>query len=298
VNPAAIDLAPAGTDAFILSEGPVWHAASGTLVWVDIEAGAVLRGTLDDNDRVVDVRRTDLGEYVGCALPFDDQRTLVALTRCLAIIEADGSVTRGSELLPKRQRFNDGKVDPEGRLVVGSLSLEGDALDNVLLRLEADGSLTTIDDDLGLSNGLGWSPDGGTLYSADTARGVIFRRDYGPDTIGDREEFIVFDDGVWPDGMTVDAQGNLWVAIWGGSGVRVLGPDGVERTGAGARIDAPHSSSVAFAGPLLDRLVVTSASRDLDDAERAQWPDAGGLFVGRPQAQGLPSSTWREAPLP
>lgn len=298
MNAARIDLAPAGTDAFILSEGPVWHAASGTLVWVDIEAGAVLRGTLDDNDRIVDVRRTDLGEYVGCALPFDDQRTLVALTRCLAILEADGSVTRGSELLPARQRFNDGKVDPWGRLVVGSLSLEGDAQDNVLLRLEADGSLTTIDDDLGLSNGLGWSPDGGTLYSTDTDRGVIFRRDYGPDTIGDREEFIVFDEGVWPDGMTVDAQGALWVAIWGGAGLRVFGPDGMELAGAGAHVDAPHSSSAAFAGPLLDRLVVTSASRDLDDAERARWPNAGGLFVGRPGSRGLPSSTWLEAPLP
>ncbi|WP_044439936.1 SMP-30/gluconolactonase/LRE family protein [Agreia bicolorata] len=293
-----IDARPAGTPNYVLSEGPIWHAATETLVWVDIEAGLVLRGELDECGRVAVTRRTELGEYVGCAIPLDGDRILVALTHSLAIVGADGLVERGSELLPAHQRLNDGSIDPQGRLVVGSLSLSGDANDNVLLRLETTGELTVLDDDLGLSNGLGWSPNGAVFYSTDTAIRTIFRRSYGAETIGAREPFIVFDEGVYPDGLTVDASGRLWVAIWGGHGVRVFDDRGDELAELGVRIPAPHSSSVAFAGPALDQLVITSASRDLDGAERMRWPDAGGLFGARPDARGIPSTPWVKAPLP
>ena len=293
-----IDAQPAGTPNYVLSEGPVWHGASGTLVWVDIEAGLVLRGRLDEHGRITVTRRTELGEYVGCAIPLDDDRMLVALTRTLAIVDADGSVDRSAELLPEHQRLNDGSIDPQGRLVVGSLSLVGDARDNVLLRLEPTGALTILDDDLGLSNGLAWSPDGTVFYSTDTDAGTIYRRDYSAEAVGGREPFIVFDEGVHPDGLTVDASGLLWVAIWGGHAVRVFDDRGDELADLGARIPPPHSSSVAFAGTSLDQLVVTSASRDLDEAERMRWPDAGGLFSARSDVRGIAATSWVEAPLP
>lgn len=293
-----IDAHPAGTPAYVLSEGPVWHSATGELVWVDIEAGLVLRGSLDEPDAITVTRRIELGEYVGCALPFGDDRMLVALTRSLAIVAADGTVQRSAALLPSHQRFNDGAIDPQGRLVVGSLSLIGEAKDNVLLRLEATGELTVLDDDLGLSNGLGWSPDGTVFYSTDTATGTIFRRRYGAGAVGSREPFIAFADGIHPDGLAVDVSGRIWVAIWGGHGTRVFDEHGDEIDGLGVRIAAPHSSSVAFAGASLDRLVVTSASRDLDDDDRMRWPSSGGLFVARPDARGIPATQWIEAPLP
>lgn len=293
-----IDAQPAGTPNYVLSEGPVWHGPTATLVWVDIEAGLVLRGELDDRGHISVIRRTELGEYVGCAIPLDDDRMLVALTRRLAIVDADGSVDRGSELLPAHQRFNDGSIDPQGRLVVGSLALSGDANDNVLLRLETTGELTVLDDDLGLSNGLGWSPDGTVFYSTDTDARTIYRRSYGADVVGQREPFIVFDEGVNPDGLTIDAAGRLWVAIWGGHGIRVFDDRGDELADLGASIPPPHLSSVAFAGPALDQLVITSASRDLDEAERMRWPDAGGLFTAHPDARGLPATPWVETPLP
>jgi sugar lactone lactonase YvrE len=289
---------PAGTPSYVLSEGPVWHAASETLVWIDIEAGLVLRGELDERGHISVINRTELGEYVGCAIPLDDGRMLVALTRCLAIVHTDGSVTRSAELIPEHQRLNDGSIDPQGRLVVGSLTLSGDANDNVLLRLESTGELMVLERGLGLSNGLGWSPDGTVFYSTDTDAGTIYRRSYGAELVGEREPFIVFDEGVYPDGLTVDASGRLWVAIWGGHGVRVFDERGDELTDLGARIPPPHSSSVAFAGPALDRLVITSASRDLDDAERMRWPEAGGLFSAPSDARGLPATPWLEAPLP
>jgi sugar lactone lactonase YvrE len=297
-----ITASPADAGIYILSEGPVWDVETG-LFWVDIEAGAVLSAPIAGGGRnavaLGEVDRIELGEQVGCAIPIGAGRILVALRSQLGIVAADGTLTRGSVLLPEGQRFNDGAVDPQGRLLVGSLWLgDGGGNGNVLLRLENDGSLTTIDDDLGLSNGVGWSPDGATFYSTDTDAGIIYRRDYGPDALGTREVFLTFEDGTWPDGMTVDADGNLWVAIWGGGGVRVFGSDGMPRAGAGISIDAPHSSSVAFAGEALDTVVVTSASRDLDAAERAALPHAGGLFLARAGARGMAPTPWREVPLP
>lgn len=305
----SIAAVPALTDNYILSEGPVWDAASGKVSWVDLEAGSILSAPVSVDaggaPRIGAISRVDVGEYAGCAFPLDGGRILVALTRRLAIVEVDGSLTRGSELLPEGTRFNDGKIDPAGRLVVGSLSLgEGRGDTNVLLRLEFDGTITTLDDDLGLSNGLGWSPDGTVFYSTDTESRVIYRRDYDATSgdVGQRSVFLSFDgqpEGAeYPDGLTVDADGNLWVAFWGGSGVTVFAPDGSRRDDLGISIDAPHSSSVAFIGDDLDIAVVTSASRDLSAPEREQYPNAGGLFVAVPGARGQLATPWREVALP
>jgi sugar lactone lactonase YvrE len=292
-----IDATPAGTPTYVLSEGPVWDPDTARLTWVDIEAGAVLSAPVTA-EGIGAISRTDVGEQVGAALPLGDGRTLVALTRRLAILEVDGSLTRGSELLPEGHRFNDGTIDPQGRLLVGSLTLGESAGDDVLLRIEHDGSVTVLDDDLRLSNGLGFSPDGSVLYSADTESGVIHRRSYADAEHGPREPFVELEEGVFADGLTVDAVGRVWVAVWGGSGVRVFGADGSPVEGEGIRIDAPHSSSIAFVGEDLDIAVVTSASRDLSADERARHPHAGGLWIAQPGARGRAATRWVEGPLP
>ncbi|MDY0914052.1 SMP-30/gluconolactonase/LRE family protein [Rathayibacter festucae] len=292
-----IDATPAGTPAYVLSEGPVWDGETGRLTWVDIEAGAVLSAPLTA-DGLGAITRTDVGEQVGCALPLGDGRVLVALTRRLAILEVDGSLTRGSELLPEGHRFNDGSIDPQGRLVVGSLTLGESDGDDVLLRLEHDGAVTVLDHDLRLSNGLAWSPDGAVMYSVDTESGVIYRRPYLDGVNGPRETFLEPEEGVFIDGMTVDSEGRLWCSVWGGSGVRVYDAEGRRLEGEGIAIDAPHSSSIAFAGEALDVAVVSSASRDLSADERAAHPFAGGLWLARPGATGLPAPRWVETRLP
>ncbi|QHC57465.1 SMP-30/gluconolactonase/LRE family protein [Rathayibacter sp. VKM Ac-2760] len=288
---------PAGTPAYVLSEGPVWDAETGRLTWVDIEAGAVLSAPLTV-DGLGAITRSDVGEQVGCALPLGDGRVLVALTRRLAILEVDGSLTRGSELLPEGHRFNDGSIDPQGRLVVGSLTLGDSAGDDVLLRLEHDGAVTVLDHDLRLSNGLAWSPDGALMYSVDTESGVVYRRSYRDGENGTRETFLEPEEGVFIDGMTVDSEGRLWCSVWGGSGVRVYDAEGRRLEGEGIAIDAPHSSSIAFAGEGLDVAVISSASRDLSADERARYPQAGGLWLARPGATGLPATRWVETRLP
>lgn len=286
------------TEAFILSEGPLWDAATGRVVWVDLEAGRILSAPWVDG-RLGEVASVSVGEQVGCAFPIGGGRYVAALTRELAIVEADGTIRRGSALTPEGTRFNDGEIDPAGRLVVGTLALNEAGWDHLLLRLEHDGTVTTLDDDLGLSNGLGWSPDGATFYSIDTPRRTVFRRDYDVATgaVGKREVFIELVDA-YPDGMTVDADGNLWIAIWGGHEVRCYDASGARIDGATVSVDAPHVSSAVFVGPDLDHLVITSASRDLSPDERLRWPHAGGLFVAHPDARGRASTPWREVPLP
>ncbi len=289
---------PLETEAFILSEGPTWDPADGRVTWVDLEAGRILTAGWADG-RLGEVSSVSVGEQVGCAFPIGGGRYLAALTRELAIVDASGVIQRSAALTPEGTRFNDGKIDPAGRLVAGTLALNEEGRDHLLLRLEHDGSVTTLDDDLGLSNGLGWSPDGTVFYSIDTPRSTVFRRDYDVATgaVGRREVFIDLVDA-YPDGMTVDADGNLWIAIWGGHEVRCYDASGRRLSDATVTVDAPHVSSAAFVGSDLDTLVITSASRDLSPEERTRWPHAGGLFVARPGARGLAPTPWREVPLP
>lgn len=299
-----INAAPADAGIYILAEGPHWDAETRRLTWVDIEAGAILQASLvegdsDDIATIGEPTRLELGAYVGFAVPAGGGRVLAGVTRELAIVEPDGTASRSAALLPEGQRFNDGKVDPQGRLVAGSLWLgDHDGAGNMLIRVEHDGSVTIIDDDLLLSNGLAWSPDGATFYSIDTGRHTVFRRNYGEGDVGEREAFLVLEDGAWPDGLAVDAEGNLWVAVWGGSGVRVYGEDGRRRPALEVHIEAPHCSSIAFAGAGLDLALMTSASRDLDASQRALLPHAGGLFLARSRTRGLPSTPWVPTPLP
>ena len=273
-----------------LAEGPVWDATARLLRWVDIEAGEVLRGTLAHGDVTV-TGATRVDRTVGAAVPGPDGTLLVAAATALVTLGPDGSRTEGPHLVgtPTR-RLNDGACDPAGRFVVGTLGLSGPSGTETLVRLEHDGSVTTLDDDLGQSNGLGWSPDGRTLYSTDTAVSRIWRRPYDPATgaVGAREVHLEVD-GL-PDGLAVDETGDLWVAVWGAGQVRRYGPDG--RVRAVVEVPAPHTTSVAFAGEDLDVLVITTATAGLTPDDAASFPDSGRLFTAVPGVRGRPTTPW------
>jgi sugar lactone lactonase YvrE len=183
--------------------------------------------------------------------------------------------------------MNDGAVDPSGRYVVGTLALQGDSEREELVRLEHDGSLTVIDDDLTLSNGLAWAVDGTRMYSVDTLRRTVYVRNY-PD-LSERRVHLVIRDG-YPDGIAMDTEDHLWVALWGAGAVHRYSPAGelVERV----EVPAPHTSSVTFAGDDLRTLVVTTAYDQLTDDDRAKFPDSGCLFTTRVDVTGTPPTPW------
>jgi sugar lactone lactonase YvrE len=283
---------PASSEAHGLAEGPVWDAPRERVLWVDINSGTVHDGILRDG-RIEARGRFTIDRTAGAVVCSAEGELLVAGTRSLHTVATDGTVTAGARLIPEAvaSRFNDGKCDPAGRFLVGSMALDDRAGEEVLLRIGDTGSITVLDNDLTLSNGLGWSPDGTLLYSTDTVPGVIWSRAYSPDSgaVGPRSEFLHITDGS-PDGLCIDADGNLWIAIWGAGEVRCYSPAGTQL--ATVTVAAPHTSSVAFVGPGLDTLLITTASEQLSERQSAEFPDSGRLFTCDVGAIGLPVAPW------
>ncbi len=281
----------ASAEEFLLAEGPVWQ--DGRLFWVDLANGVVLEGTIN-GDRDIAVRqRWEFGPYVGAVVPSSDGRLLVAATDRLIVVHPDGRRTDGPRILPPDtgRRLNDGKVDPSGRFLIGTLTIGKDSTIELLERVEDDGSLTVIDDDLHLSNGLAWSRDGSLLYSVDSRDHVIWVRDYdaASGSFGDRRRFVTIDDGL-PDGMCSDADDGIWVAIWSAGEVRRFSADG-EHTDT-VVVAAPSTTSVAFVGPDLDLLLITTAQDEITPEQKVQFPDSGRLFTVRVGRRGLPTTPW------
>jgi sugar lactone lactonase YvrE len=283
---------PATTERFRLGEGPVWDAARRRLLWVDIEGGAVLEGALDGGAITV-TNRIAFDSMVGAVTVAADGTLLVAAQERLVVVHPDGMREDGPRVVPagESRRCNDGKTDPAGRFLVGTLSLAGPSEREVLVRLEAGGRLTVLDDDLALSNGLAWSSDGRRMFSVDTQRRTVSVRDYDPGSgaVGPRRVHLRLEDG-FPDGIAMDAAGHLWVAIWGGGEVRRFTPDGTmaDRVATGA----PHTSSVAFAGQDLRTLVITTATSELSDEQLRAHPDSGRLLTVPVDVPGLPVAPW------
>ncbi|MBA3526485.1 MAG: SMP-30/gluconolactonase/LRE family protein [Pseudomonadota bacterium] len=269
----------------VLGEGPIWVEAEQALYWVDIKGRSIFR-----LDSAGNRQHWETPLRVGSIAPRADGGFIAGTEYGFAEIDlAEGrfDVFNNPEEDRPDNRFNDGKVDAQGRFWAGTMDdTEQDSV-GTLYRLDPDRSCRPIDQGYKVTNGPAFSPDGRTLYHTDSARQVIYAFPLGKDgDVGERREFARFDEGDgYPDGMTVDSQGCLWVAFWDGWCLRRLSPGGQ----CLQKIDLPvqRPTSCAFGGPGLDRLYITSASIGLDEAALALQPCAGGLLLLEPGVTGI-----------
>ena len=277
-----------------LGEGPVWHAAAGTLYWVDLFAGIVhhyqpasgLAG------------RVEVGEFVGCVVPRAGGGLLAATASGIYHLDpVSGARTRVAAIEADRPEthFNDGKVDPAGRFWFGSIAVDR-ATDTLghLYSLEPDLTVTRRLSGIDNTNGMDWSPDGRTMYYIDslTRQVTAFDYDAASGNITNPRPAVTLpaDRGV-PDGMTVALDGTLWVAHWGGGCVTRWHPT----SGALLQtipVPANLTTSCAFGGPALDQLYVTTARYGQDGPALAAQPHAGGLFRLRTATRGRPAAVF------
>ena len=286
---------PATDDRYVLAEGPFWDGARDRILWVDIAAGEVHAGRLAPS-RLIPEAVITLPETVGAVVSSQGGELLVAGARRLYTVSTDGQVSPGAEIIgaDTASRLNDGSCDPAGRFLVGTLALDDRVQSETLVRVEPDGGIFVIDDDLGLSNGLAFTADGGALYSVDTLAGTVWIREYDAQTggVGRRSEFLQIDGT--PDGLCVDGEGNVWVAMWGSGEVRCYSAAGEQI--ATVDVAAPNTTSVAFVGPALDTLLITTASEQLSKAQLARYPDSGRLFIADVGVRGIPVARWAGTP--
>jgi sugar lactone lactonase YvrE len=268
-----------------LGEGPVWDATREELLWVDVDHGLVHRRVPGRGDLSVDV-----GQPVGCAVPRAAGGLALAVRDGFALL-AEGAggparVVTAVEAHRADTRMNDGAVDARGRLWAGTMSLGGDTRTAALYRLDAELGVVRVLRGLSVSNGIGWSPDSSTLYHVDSPRRRVdlyeFKLDAG--RIGPRRGAIpVAPELGTPDGLTVDSEGGLWVAMWGGGAVLRYSAAGELEE----RLELPvtNVTSCCFGDPDLATLYVTTAARGA-----AHEPLAGELFTVRPGVTGLPAT--------
>jgi len=269
----------------VLGEGPIWVAREAALYWVDINGEKIFR--LDDQGTV---RSWDTPMRIGSLAPRAGGGFVAGTNQGLAFIDLDAEryeVFANPEGDLPDNRFNDGKVDRQGRFWAGTMDNREREANGTLYRLDADATLATIDTRYRVTNGPAFSPDGRCLYENDSSRQVTYVFDL--DETGqasNRRELIRFGQGDgYPDGMTVDAEGCLWIAFWDGWCIRRFSPEG-ERL-AEVRTPVQRPTSCMFGGEDLKTLYITSARRDLQGTDLDKQPLAGGLFAARVGVSGI-----------
>ena len=270
-----------------LGEHPIWDDAAECLNWVDVLGGTVHR--LHVGGETSSLRLGDVLGAVGLRM---HGGIIAATDQHFAFRDARGVIDRDpiAAPVPAGMRFNDAASDPAGRFLAGIVSQAGDSMGH-LIQLHADGHIEVVLEELVESNGLAWSLDGATLYFVDSGEQCIRRYDYEGETgkIGPRRANVIeFPEGEGtPDGLVVDAEGAVWVAMWQGASVKRISPTGAVLCHLGLSVSQP--TCAGFGGYSLDRLYVTSAWEGMSGDERNAEPGAGDLLSANIGVRGMPA---------
>ena len=270
-----------------LGEGPVWDEQRQLLLWLDILPGLVHR--FDPATGSDDVFR--VGKPVGSAGLRRSGGLVLAVEDGFALLDKDWQQV-GQAVVKHpgpRARFNEGKCDPAGRFLAGTMAYDLTPGAGSLYRLDPDLTVTKLLDGVTISNGLAWSANGTTMYYIDSPTQGVDAFDYDPGTgrLANQRRIVDIPAAAGlPDGMTIDAEGCLWVALYGGAAVHRYTPEG--RLDTTLSFPATNITCPVFGGPGLGLLYVTSARDGLDERQLAAQPHAGAVFTADVGAQGLP----------
>ena len=262
-------------------EGPVWSPRWGGVRWVDMLAGDVLSLAGDGA-----VGRVHVGEVAAALRPRRQGGAVIGVERGFALEDADGTVTALPEVWADAgMRMNDGACDPDGRFYCGSMAYDRRRGGGTLYRLAPDGSVTSVLDGVTISNGLDWSPDGDRAYYNDTATQQVAVFDYDRDAgLSGRRPFVAIPEDLgWPDGLTVDAEGGVWVALNRGGAVHRYAPDGT--LDEVVELPTPWVTACTLGGERLDELFITTTREKVPPGED---PLAGSLFRAEVGVAGQP----------
>jgi sugar lactone lactonase YvrE len=268
-------------------EGPAWDMAAGLLLWVDLLGDRLHRTSPDGSDAI-----TAYDQAVCAVVPRADGGLALALGDGFWLQDPDGALRRVYELAQPEPplaavRMNDGKCDPAGRFWAGSMAFDGRPGAGSLYRLDPDGQTIEILRNVTVSNGLAWTQDGMTMYYIDSGlqRVDAFDVEAASGAIVNRRVAVTIPAATGtPDGMAIDDNGGLWVAMWGGNSVHRYTPDG--RLDSVVDVPCANATSCAFGGSDLGDLYITTSRHGLTESEQASQPLAGGLFRFRPGVTG------------
>lgn len=263
----------------LLGEGPTWDASGARLLWLDIDGRKLhqLGETDEHTTNDLDNRVTAVAPHAMGGLAVAVDCSVVHLDEQLRVTETIAALPRDGDGFT-----NDGRVDPLGRLWIGTVDRSG-AQQAGLFCVDAEGSVTKVLDGVGLSNGLDWSPDGRICYYVDSFEHTVRSLHLGPDGLPERVETFARIEAT-PDGLTVDSDGGVWVALWDGNAVHRFTPDG--RLDRVVEVPGGFITSCAFGGQDLATLYITTARDGLSAEELQRTPSAGGLFTADVSATG------------
>lgn len=265
-----------------VGEGPVVDPRTGRLCWVDILAGELLQSDVDAGS----TERWQLNTLVGAVAPRESHPGFaVAVAQGFGFAE-DGELEVVDPVLPDPAlRMNDAKCDPLGRLWAGSNDLDFAEGRGALHCWDGRGPSAVMRRGLSLPNGLGWTEDAGTMFLVDSVGGTVMRARFDVDRgeVGDFEPFVQVDEGL-PDGLAVDLDGCVWVAVWGASAVHRYDPAGRLVQKIGMPVTQPSSCAFGADGTLF----ITSAREGLSGARLAEQPLAGSVFAVDTDTRGVP----------
>ena len=263
-------------------EGPVWCDAWAQLRYVDMLAGDVHRVDVASGS----VARWHIADVVAAFRPRVGGGMVAAVERGFALVDDNGAVRElGAIWTDASIRMNEGGCDPDGRFYCGSMAYDARPGAGALYRLNLDGSVTVVLDGVTISNGLAWGPDHSVAYYVDTPTRRVDMFDYSLEAgLHARRPFIRLEDGCGsPDGLCVDSEGGVWVALWQGAAVRRYRPDG--KLDGSIELPVTQVTACTFGGPAGDELYVTTSRQEVPAGEQ---PQAGAVFRSRPGIRGLP----------